>query len=243
MAAKIEELNFDLAPGRTIARKYEVLEKIGAGWEGEVYKIREKRSGIERAAKLFYPHRNPGDKSVLAYARKLHKLRNCSMVVGYNTEEFIQVKGVRASILIAELVEGTILENLIQQAPRGRLSPYRALHMLYALATGMDEIHSLGEYHGDLHSENVIVLHQGLRFKLKLLDMYYWGRPTQANIRHDTVEMVRLFYDAIGGRMHYAKQPQVVKSICCGMKPSLILKKFRSAGELKYYLENIEWQE
>ena len=44
---------FNLPPGVTIARKYEVLSKLGAGWEGEVYKIREIRTGIERAAKLF----------------------------------------------------------------------------------------------------------------------------------------------------------------------------------------------
>jgi len=242
MSVSKQEFSFDLAAGRTIARKYEVLEKLGAGWEGEVYRIREIRSGIERAAKLFYPQRNPGDKSVLAYARKLHKLRHCSMVIGYSTEEFIQCKGMRASILIAELVEGPLLETVIQQSPQKRLHPYQALHLLYALSSGMDEIHSQGEYHGDLHTENVIVVHQGLDFKLKLLDMYYWGRPTQANIRHDTVEMIRIFYDAMGGQKQYARHPQVVKKICCGMRPSLILKKYRSAGELKNYLQRLEWQ-
>ena len=42
---------FDLTAGRKIAGKYEVLSLLGAGWEGEVYKIREIRTGIERAAK------------------------------------------------------------------------------------------------------------------------------------------------------------------------------------------------
>ena len=42
---------FDLAPGRTLARKYEVVSRLGGGWEGEVYRIREKSTGIERAAK------------------------------------------------------------------------------------------------------------------------------------------------------------------------------------------------
>ncbi len=43
--------SFDLTPGRKIAGKYEVLSLLGAGWEGEVYKIREIHTGIERAAK------------------------------------------------------------------------------------------------------------------------------------------------------------------------------------------------
>jgi len=31
--------HFDLRPGRRIARKYEIVDKLGTGWEGEGYKI------------------------------------------------------------------------------------------------------------------------------------------------------------------------------------------------------------
>ena len=51
-----------------------------------------------------------------------------------------------------------------------------------------------------------------------------------------------MFYEALGGQQHYARQPPVVKSICCGMKRSLIVKKFRSAGGLRYHLETLEWR-
>ena len=48
--------SFDFAGrDRLIARKYEVVSHLGAGWEGEVYKIRERNTKIERAAKLFFP--------------------------------------------------------------------------------------------------------------------------------------------------------------------------------------------
>lgn len=234
--------SFNLAPGRIIARKYEVIEKLGGGWEGEVYKIRERRTGIEHAAKLFFPHRDPRDKSVLAYAKKLHRLRKCQMVIQYHAEETIQIRGSKLTVLIAEFVDGIMLESLIRQQPGKRLPPYMALHMLYALSAGMEEIHALGEYHGDLHSENIVVVHHGLEFELKLLDMYYWGKGQAANIRHDTVEMIRVFFDSLGGMKHYRKQPQTVKDICCGMKTSLILKKYRNAGELRQYLEQLDWQ-
>ena len=46
--------SFDLAPGRILVRKYEVLSLLGAGWEGEVYHIRELATGIERTAKLYF---------------------------------------------------------------------------------------------------------------------------------------------------------------------------------------------
>ena len=87
----------------------------------------------------------------------------------------------------------------------------------------VDEIHRLKEYHGDLHAENIIVQRYGLGFDLKVLDLYHWDMPKKENIQDDICDMIKIFYDAIGGQKHYAKHPQVVKDICCGLKKSLIL--------------------
>jgi hypothetical protein len=43
--------SFDLIPDRMIAKKYRGLSQLGAGWEGEVYKILEVNTKIERAGK------------------------------------------------------------------------------------------------------------------------------------------------------------------------------------------------
>ena len=43
--------DFDLKPGRVLARKYEVIGKLGTGWEGQVYLVRELATHIERAVK------------------------------------------------------------------------------------------------------------------------------------------------------------------------------------------------
>lgn len=52
--------SFALASGEILAGKYEVRMRLGRGWEGEVYQIRELATGIDRAAKLFFPRRNVG---------------------------------------------------------------------------------------------------------------------------------------------------------------------------------------
>ena len=70
----IKVAEFDLPPGQMIGKKYRVLSKLGAGWEGEVYKVGEIQTGIERAAKLFFPQRNLRDRTSKIYAQKLHKL-------------------------------------------------------------------------------------------------------------------------------------------------------------------------
>jgi serine/threonine protein kinase len=233
--------SFNFVAGRIIAGKYEVLEKLGQGWEGEVYKIRDLRTGIEHAAKLFFPHRDENNRMVIAYAQKLHKLRRCSMVVRYHTEEHIQFRKQRVMVLISELVEGVILTDYLQGKPGKRLHPYEALHVLYALSRGMEEIHALGEYHGDLHTDNIIVTHPGLNFELKLLDMFYWGKCTKSHLAEDVIFMTQILHELVGGPKHYKNQPAAIKQVCRGLKRSLILKNYSNAAQLRKYLEAIEW--
>ncbi len=99
----------------------------------------------------------------------------------------------------------------------------------------------MGEYHGDLHSDNIIIQSFGLRFDLKLVDLFHLGAPSKEHIRMDTVDMVHVFYEALGGQKYYAKQPPEIKAIINGLKRSLILKKFKSAGQLRQYLETMRW--
>jgi tRNA A-37 threonylcarbamoyl transferase component Bud32 len=233
---------FNLRPGRVLARKYEVIDMLGAGWEGEVYLIREIATGIERTAKIFFPQRNIKDKAVLFYAKKLHKLHHCPITIQYSTQESFLFRGTTVTMLISEYVEGELLSHFLNRQPGKRLPPFSALHLLHSLAVGMECIHSMGEYHGDLHTENVIVQRYGLRYELKLIDMFNFGKPNKENIRCDTIDLIHIFYQVLGGKKHYPKQPAEIKAICCGLKKSLILKKFRTASELRQYIEMMQWQ-
>ena len=233
--------SFALAPGRVLARKYEVISLLGAGWEGEVYLIRELATGIERTAKMFFPERNIRDKNAQFYAKKLHKLRHCPIVIQYSAQDHITVKGHEVTVLISEYVEGELLSKFIARQPGKRLQPFQALHMLHALAAGMECVHNIGEYHGDLHTDNIILQRFGLGFDMKLVDLFHAGAPKAHNIHGDTVDMIHIFHEALGGQKHYSKQPDAVKAICCGLKSSLILKKFKSASQLRNYIETMQW--
>lgn len=239
---KIKKIDkFNLAAGRVLARKYEVVSLLGAGWEGEVYLVREVATGIERTAKIFFPQRNPRDRAVRFYAKKLHKLRHCPIVIQYSAQDHITVKGVPVTLLISEYVEGELLSQFVERQPGKRLQPYQALHVLHALACGMECVHRIGEYHGDLHTDNIILQRYGLGFDMKLVDLFQSSSPKRTAIQDDTVEMIRIFYEILGDQKHYAKQPKAVKEIICGMKHSLILKKFKSATQLREYIETMQW--
>jgi len=240
-ASKVAVDSFDLQAGRKIAGKYEVLSLLGAGWEGEVYKIREIRTGIERAAKLFFPQRNPGNKTAKHYARKLHKLRQVPILIQYHTEEILVVRKMSITVLISEYVEGDLLSEFLKKFPGGRLHPYQALHLLYALTCGIKEIHLLNETHGDLHTDNIIVNRFGLEFDVKLLDLFNGSTPKTLTRQTDICELIRVFYDSLGGMKYYSKMPRTVKEICCGLKRSLILDRFRTISHLREHLESLDW--
>jgi serine/threonine protein kinase len=236
---KIE--TFDLAEGRVLARKYAVVELLGSGWEGEVYKMQELRSGIERAAKLFFPHRNLRNRTSTQYARKLHNLRHCPIVIQYHAEEMFWFRSMLVTMLVSDFVEGELLTDFLKSQPGNRLAPFQALHLLHALAVGLEQIHLQREYHGDLHASNVMVSRFGLGFDLKLIDIFQRASRKRWGMQDDICDAVRIFYDSLGGARFYPRHPSVIKDICCGLKRTLILKKFPTTTQLRKHLETMEW--
>jgi serine/threonine protein kinase len=232
---------FGITPGKVLAGSYRVDKFIGSGWEGEVYLVTERLTGAQRAAKLFFPERNARDKAAVYYARKLERLRDCRIVIQYHHAEQVRLKGQTVTVLISEFVEGTLLPDHVAANPAGRLPVFEALHLLYAVATGLAEMHERKEYHGDLHAGNVLVRRRGIHFETKLVDLYDRGKAASWNIREDVCDLVRIFYDAVGGRATYSAQPPIVKSICLGLKRSMIHKRFPTAWHLCRHLDTVEW--
>lgn len=228
---------FNLQPGQSFGGKYVVEAFLGGGVEGEVYKVRETRTKISRAAKLFYPRKNKRDRAARAYARKLDHLRNCPLVIQYHNAETLLLHGTKVTCLVSDYVDGTLLIDYVRSRPGRRLLPYEALHILYTLVCGLEQIHAAGEYHGDLHDENVLIKSSGIFFDVKILDFYHWGRPVGTHQKHDIVDAVRILYFMVGGPKTYRSQPPGIKSICLGMRRDLILKRFPTAHRLRRYLE------
>jgi len=232
---------FDLPAGRVIAGKYTIEAKLGAGWEGEVYRVVENRTGVRRAAKFFFPHRNENDEAVRVYAKKLEALRECAMVIQYHHSETFRHKGVPITFLLSEFVQGEILTHFIKRQRGRRMHHFEAMHLLHTLADGIEEIHAAGEYHGDLHAANVLVRRRGVFFDVKIVDFYNWGRPTKAHFQDDVIALVRLLYDMVGGAGRYPSQPAEIKAICRGLRRNLILQSFPGAAALREFLETFVW--
>lgn len=234
--------SFNLHTGRRIGRSYLVEHRLGGGTEGEVYQIRDRATGIRRAAKLFFPHRDPRRRLSVRHAQKLERLRSCPIVLQYHHSEEIIVGQHRTHAIISELCRGEQLQRWVDRHRGKRLRPYVALTILHTLAEGIEEIHEVGEYHADVHTENILLEQAGIEFRLKLIDFYEWGRPTRAKMQQDVLDAVRVLHDMLGGWDYYDKASPDEKHICAGLRNSLILERFPTMTALRHHLESFQPQ-
>lgn len=238
-----KQLDIRFETGFVVNGKYEILEEIGRGFEGRVYLVRELGTNIERTIKFFYPEQNKGGKIIKAVAKKLHALRTSRILIQYHTQDTVVLSGGQTvSFLVSEFTEGVILSEFLKQEPGQRLHYFAGLHLLHDLVKGVEEIHRQGQYHGDIHTANIMIERAGLSFGLKLLDPFHWvGATKRDGQQDDIVGVIEVFFEAVGGQEHYARLPQVVKDICLGMKKPFILRKFKTMSRLRAHLETLEW--
>ncbi len=239
----MQEIEFNLQPGKRINSNFLVVEKLGAGLEGEVYKVLEINTKCLRAIKLFYPKRNINFSVSIKNSQKLEKLQDSPIVLNYHGHQTITIKGQKIACIISEFVEGQILEDFVNSQKNKQLSIFPAIHLLYSLVRGLEFIHANREYHGDLHTENIIIKKFGLEFDIKIIDFHHWGDSKKDNQDEDIIKTIRLFYDILGGQKYYKKLPPSIKYIICGLKRNLILSRFKTMTQLKSHLELMDWSD
>lgn len=233
---------FGFRPGRRLDRRYILGEFIGYGWEGEVYHLTEVSTGIERVVKFFYVDRYRDPRRSIRLARKLHRLRDCSVILQYHHHGEIRFRGQKIGYMVSDLAPGRLLYDLQLEQRGKRFAPFEALHLFHAVARGVREIHALKDYHGDVHEENILVERQGLGFRVKLIDLYLHPRGTGEHRQIDVVDMANLLYRLIGGPRGYRGSPQIIKEIVCGLKRQTLYRKFPDARALCRFIERYDWQ-
>lgn len=234
---------YDLQPGTMLNHQYRIKSFLGCGWEGEVYKVEEKSTGIVRAVKLFYNKRNSTKKPLIAYAQKLYRLRSCPIIIRYHHQDrAVMSDNQQLDFLVSDFVDGQVLSKFLTKQKGCRLPPFEALHLFHALIKGVEQVHAVKEYHGDIHSDNIIIKRRGLSYDVHLIDLMHLGRTTKEQIQQDVYDLIDVFYEIIGGIKYYNKMPDYIKKIILGRKASLISRKFKTAGDLRLHLENLFWE-
>ncbi|HET9951560.1 MAG TPA: protein kinase [Candidatus Eisenbacteria bacterium] len=147
--------------GTTIAH-YRVIEKLGEGGMGVVYRARDDRLGRDIALKVLHPDRFGDDsmrRGLLREARLAGSLNDPNIATVYDVGE-----SDRYVYIAIECVDGATLHDLAQ----GRALPTStAIEYGIQIASALRAAHAAGIVHRDLKSRNICVSRSGL---VKVLD-------------------------------------------------------------------------
>ena len=141
---------------------YKMIEKLGSGGMGDVYRAHDTKLGRDVALKVL-PSEAADDlkrrKRFEREARAIASLKHPNIVTIYSVEE---VDGTH--FLTMELVEGATLSALI---PKDGMPLERFLEYSVSMADGMSRAHEQGITHRDLKPANVMLDADG---RIKILD-------------------------------------------------------------------------
>jgi len=147
----------ELTTGSTFAGRYQVVEEMGRGGMGKVYKVIDTKLKEELALKLIHPEIAVDERIIkrfgneLKMARKISHKNVCRM---YHLEE---EEGIH--YLTMEFIRGESLKDMIGMM--GQLSPGQALSVVKQVCEGLAEAHKLGVVHRDLKPGNIMIDREG----------------------------------------------------------------------------------
>src|SRR5271166_4602315 len=147
--------------GQTLGH-YRIVEKIGAGGMGEVYRAHDEHLGREVAIKVLPPEIFTGGRSLKRFhneAIALSRLNHPNICTIYDVDEQSGQQ-----FIVMELLEGQTLTERIGGRPL-RLDDL--LNLAIQIADALDAAHAKGIVHRDIKPANIFILSRG---QAKVLD-------------------------------------------------------------------------
>lgn len=149
-----------LPPGFILGERYEILEVLGRGGMGVVYRARDCSLDEVIAIKMLHVH-NPELADMLKRETKLARMvthRNIVRIFDLGELEDIQ-------FITMEFVSGTTLKSLLKRVRR--LPVPIGLRVSNQVCRGLESAHKAGVIHGDIKPDNVIINARG---EIKIMD-------------------------------------------------------------------------
>jgi len=149
----LETLVEDMSRGTIFAGRYEIIESLGQGGMGKVYKAYDKQLKEEVALKLIRP-------KIASELRTVDRFRNelkiARKIVHKNVGRMYELMEDEGTFFITmEYVPGQDLKGLIRQSRQ--LTSGTALSITKQICEGLSEAHGLGVIHRDLKPSNIMI--------------------------------------------------------------------------------------
>jgi serine/threonine protein kinase len=154
------------AIGRVLG-SYKLLEVIGRGGMGRVYRAEHTRLGRQVALKLLRPEYAVKRDAVARFfqeAKAVNKIRHRNIV---EVTDYVELDN-GTTFIIMELLEGASLGRALRQ--HGPMDAPRLLAILVQVCDALEAAHAVGIVHRDLKPDNVFLVQEDGMEVAKLLD-------------------------------------------------------------------------
>jgi len=152
----------DLINGKTFANRYQIIEELGRGGMGLVYRARDTKLKRTVALKFLPPeltHISEVKERFMREAQAAAALDHPHICTVYEFDEAEE-----KTFISMAYIEGQSLKKKIESGP---LELDEALRMATQVAEGLQEAHKKGVVHRDIKSANIMVTEQG---QAKIMD-------------------------------------------------------------------------
>jgi len=147
----------ELTRGTVFASRYEIIEELGKGGMGKVYRVEDKKIKEEVALKLIKPEVASDKKTIERFSNELKMARKIAHRNVCRMYDLGEEKGTH--YITMEYVPGEDLKRLIKKV--GQFSAGKTIFMAKQVCDGLAEAHRLGVIHRDLKPQNIMVDEDG----------------------------------------------------------------------------------
>jgi len=147
----------ELTRGTVFASRYEIIEELGKGGMGKVYRVEDKKIKEEVALKLIKPDVASDKKTIERFSNELKMARKIAHRNVCRMYDLGEEKGTH--YITMEYVPGEDLKRLIKKV--GQFSAGKTIFMARQVCEGLSEAHRLGVVHRDLKPQNIMVDEEG----------------------------------------------------------------------------------
>lgn len=142
---------------RVVARRYEILSRLGQGGMGEVWHAYDLKLRVDVALKSLRVDLREDQDPVEALRREVRIAREVISTNVCRIFDLVEEEG--HELISMEYIDGsTLLETLIQNGP---LEPWEARDLAAQFLAGLEAIHQAGLVHRDLKPENIMITRSG----------------------------------------------------------------------------------
>ncbi len=142
--------------GEILDDRYKIIEKIGSGGFGCVYKVYDNLAQKEKAIKIIYSLFS-SQEDVMSRLRKEINRMNAFNDRTYIVKSYGLHSGKLFNYFDMELLSGGSLRKLIDSSPNEKLSEKDAIDIAKQIIAGMITVHNEGIIHKDLKPDNILL--------------------------------------------------------------------------------------